>query len=362
MQKKTVFLAFALTGLMGANQVLAQSSHDAITGADADFMDNTSKFEISSPDGNYKLGFGGHFQHDNTFTYINEPGTKDFSTKIRRARLKIYGNAFDPSITYLFQTQFEKANTDGRTVPAPSRQYTAPGSTGLRDYYVNIAANEELFHLRIGKFRTPFSRQQLISTSQMQFNNQNLANNFFELTETGRDVGVMFHNGFNNPFEYALAAVSNGLVLRLGYNHNGIDAYDFADFAGGGFRFAVALNGFLHTNYKSTDFNKDLRAGVDFIVKYEGLAANGAFYFGRANDKNDMGAGLDLGYLINQQIEPVLRYSWVRSNDKNANEIRGGLNYYVFGHHLKVQSYVGPDMDGSKITRWEGGAQLQFAL
>ncbi len=362
MRKKITYIVCAITALMAVNQAFAQSSHDAVSGPDADFADNTSKFEIGSPDGNYKLGFGGHLQWNNNFTYRPETKIKDFNTEISRARLKLYGSAFDPSITYLLQVQFEEPGTAGGRVTAPANHYPVKGSSTLRDYYVNAAINPEFFHVRVGKFRTPFSRQQLISSSQMQFNDQNSSNNAFQLTKDGHDIGLMFHNGFHDPIEWAFAAVSNGLVARVGYNYGEIDGYDFADFSGGGLRFGVALNGFAHSNYKNTEFKKDLRGGADFIVKYEGLSTNGAFYYRRANDKNEFGGGLDAGYLIKGRYEPVVRYSWVKDDQPHNQEIRGGFNYYIYGHHLKVQSYVGPDLIGSKFVKWEGGAQLQFAL
>ncbi len=365
MQKRKMYLVCALASLLTV-PAFAQSSHDEISGPDADFSKNTSKFEIGSPDGNYKLGFAGHLQHDNKFTYVSQGEVKDFNTTIRRARLKLYGSAFDPSITYLLQLGFERPNIrDFQPEGADQglqRQYKAPGFSLLRDYYVNFAFNPEYFQLRVGKFRTPFSRQQLISSSQMQFNDQNKANNEFQLTDDGHDVGVMFHNGFHSQIEWALAAVSNGVVARVGYNYGGIDGYDFADFAGGGLRFGIAANGFAQTNYKSTDFKKDLRAGVDGILKYRGLSSNAAFYYRRANEKNELGAGLDAGYLIRRKWEPVVRYSWTKLATENDHEIRGGVNYYIYGHHLKLQAYAGPDLTGSKITRWEGGAQFQFAL
>lgn len=362
MQKNRAYIVCAISALMAVNQGFAQSAHDSVSGQDADFLGNTSTFEISSPDKNYRMEFAGHLQQRNQFSYNVDSKAKNFSMSVPRARLKILGNAFDPSITYLFQAQFEKGHDTTQSSSVPSAQYNSPGSTGLRDYYVNAALNDEFFHIRIGKFRTPFSRQQLISSSELQFETQNSANEHFQITPDGHDVGLMFHNGFDNPIEWALAVVSNGLVGRVGYNHGGIDAYDFADFAGGGLRYAVAANGFMQSNYKNTEFKKDLRVGADFIVKFEGLSTNGAFYYRRANDKNELGGGLDAGYLIHKKWEPVVRYSWVKINEPNFHEIRVGANYYFYGHHLKVQTYVGPDMVDSKFAQWEGGAQFQFAL
>lgn len=363
MKRKITNLMWALASLIAVSQAFAQSSHDIVSGTDADFIGNTSKFDIASPDGKFRLEFAGHLQQRNEFTYNPESKEKDLQISIPRARLKLLGNAFDPSITYLLQVQFENAYVNQKAGLIPgTTQYGVPGSTGLRDYYVNAAIDPDYFHVRIGKFRTPFSRQQLISSSQMQFHNQNSANNYFQLTQDGHDIGLMLHNGFNNSFEWALAAVSNGVVARIGYNHGGIDAYDFADFAGGGFRFAIAANGFAQYDYKSTEFQRDIRGGADFIVKYEGFSTNGAFYYRHFNNRHELGGSLDLGILIGQNWEPVLRYSWLKPDEENLQEGRFGINYYFYGHHLKLLTYVGPDLVDKKIINWQGGTQFQFAL
>lgn len=353
----------AVASLITVNQVFAQSSHDSLNYADPDTMEDMSKFAISTPDGNFKLAIKGHVQQRNEWTYVPETKDKNLSISLPRARLKVLGNAFNPAITYFFQAQFESPYYDDGTGLATNEfQYNVAGSTGLRDYYLNVAPYPEYFQVRVGKFRTPFSRQQLISSSQMQFEDQSDANNQFQLTPDGHDIGVMFHNGFNNALEWALAAVSNGVVARLGYNYGGIDGYDFADFAGGGFRFALAINGFANTDYQSSDFTKDLRGGADYIVKWAGFSSNGAFYYRRYKGADQFGGGADLGYLIAKHWEPVVRYSWLKTDKDHEHQARLGINYYVFGHHLKLLTYVGPDLINDKIDKWYAGTQFQFAL
>lgn len=377
MHRKLAFLVCAIAGLMSVNQAFAQSSHDAATGVDADMPDTSSGiFEVGSPDGKFKLGFRGHLQENNKISYLPaNDGKVAVRLYLNRARFSVYGNAFDPSLTYLFQTGFEKKDSAEQNGPpelnTKNNSWPVPGTDFLYDYYVNAACHKEYLQLRIGKFRTPFSRQQLMSTSQMQFYDPNAASDYFQITDSGRDVGIMAHNGFHNPFEWALAAVSNGLVARIGFNHNGIDGYEMADFTGGALRFAIAVNGFMHTDYTSAKLD-DLRGGVDFIAKVNGFSTNGAFYYQRETKEkmaaeNRMGGGLDLGYLINGKIEPVLRGSWMKRTEKGANETEGllGLNYYLYGHHMKVQGYAGTKIDFGnemKINKWLGGVQVQFAI
>lgn len=361
------FLLGALIALISTNQAFAQSSHDAVSGAEADMpADGMNEFAIASSDGKYKMRFRGHLQQNNRFTYMAKTEKKDVDIEIKRARFTVTGHAFDPRLTYLLQTGFE----NDAPVARPADTMTSPGAHFLRDYYFNVACNPENFHVRVGKFRTPFSRQQLMSTSQMQFYDQSNANNEYQLTNTGRDVGIMFHNGFHNPLEWALAAVSNGVVARLGVNHNGIDGYEMTDFTGGDLRFAVAANGFIHTDYKTAKLD-DMRGGADFIAKLHGFSTNGAFYYqyakkeGQAAANHNYGAGADLGYLIHKKFEPVARYSWVKgAGDRtpHVHEVMAGVNYYIYGHHLKVQGYGGTQLANKEINKWTGGLQFQFAL
>ena len=361
-----MLLLWAIGVLISFNQANAQSSHDALGGADPDLPATSgSEFSFGSADGKYKIRFRGHLQQNNRFVYHPKQEKKELKIDINRARFSFTGHVFDPRLTYLFQTGFE---SDPTTTSA--EVLTSPGSHFLRDYFFNAACHEDYFHVRIGKFRTPFSRQQLISTSQMQFYDQSLANNEYQLTNTGRDVGIMLHNGFNRPFEWAFAAVSNGLVARVGVNHNGIDGYDLSDFKGGDLRFAVAANGFYHTNYLTAKLD-DLRGGADFVVKVAGFSTNGAFFYryvkkeGQSQPNHNFGAGADFGYLINRKFEPVARYSWVKTagdRSPHQHEILAGLNYYIYGHHLKVQGYAGTKLTNKDFDKWLGGVQFQFAI
>ncbi len=282
--------------------------------------------------------------------------------ELKRARIVLHGHAFNPSWTYLIQAGFEKP----KTTDAEARI----GSNILKDYYFNMGFHERYAHLRIGKFLTPLSRQQMMSNT---FDESEASKWFSDnIRVNGRDVGLMVHNSHRHWLEYAVAAVSSGLYGRLGYNHNNIDGYDPVDWHGGGLRFGIAKSSFLHFDYKSAKF-EDFRTTIDAIAKIAGFAANAAFYWKiKRIKKNEtemeaihgFGAGADLGYLIKGNIEPIFRYSWYKDADpaQQNHEILAGVNYYTYGHHLKLQGYVGADLQGKDMNKWKLGVQLQFAL
>lgn len=331
MQKIRAYLVCATVALMAFGQAVAQSP---------------TKFELASADGKYKLGFKGLLQENNRIDYTNGSKDTDFSMELNRARISLYGHALDPRLSFYVQTAWEKNNVD------------------LSDYYLNLNFNDRYFNLRIGKFTTPFSREQLIGNTHTRFYNASAAADMYKLPAV-HDVGLMIHNGHHNDFEYALALVSQGIVARIGFNQNGIDGYDYVDWNGGDLRFGIAASGYLHTDYKSTKIN-DARASADFIAKVGHFAVNGAFYY--QYDKpidevaHNLGASVELGYLIKKVAEPALRYSWIKLAKINQHEILGGVNYYVYGHNFKVQTYAGPRLEDKDITSWVGGVQVQLAI
>jgi hypothetical protein len=363
MQKKRAYLVCVITALMTFGQAMAQSSHDAVSGKDADLKHAASdRFEVVSADGKYRLGFRGLLQENNKFSYTVNSEKKNIDIELNRARILMYGHVLDPRLTFGVQTALEKEQATGKVATL----YKAPGTDYLRDYYLNMAFHHNYFQLRIGKFNLPSSRQHMMSSSQSQFYNESAASDAFRITNTGKDVGIMAHNTFDNPFEWALAVTSNGVSGRVGFNHHGIDGYDMVDWTGGNVRFGVGANGFAHTDYRTTKL-ADMRGGIDFIAKVAGFSTNGAFYYQWAKQeekvKHHLGLGLDLGYLIKSRFEPVLRYSWHREGEGvHDNEVLGGLNYYIHGHHLKVQSYIGANLAGKEISQWLGGVQIQLAI
>jgi hypothetical protein len=363
-------MLWAAFALLSFDQAFAQSSHDAVGREPYVSESGDYEFSMGTTDGKYRMRVNGLLQQNNSFTYRPKEESKNIDVEIKRARLGISGNVFDPRLTYLFNVGLENRDTTDKGQVRVGEQHRAPGTDFLSDYYFNFACNERYLHVRVGKFSTPFSRQNLMSSSKAQFYDNSEAGKSFQLTHSGRDVGIMLHNTHAHPIEWAFAAVSNGLVARIGYNHSGMDAYEASDFTGGDLRFAVGASGFYHTQYHSSK-NSDLRGSADFIIKVKGFSTNGAFYyqFAKAEKQkegaNGLGANADFGYVINKKFEPVARYSWAKSGIEGSlhmHEILAGLNYYIYGQHLKVQGYAGTELAGADIFKWIGGVQFQFAL
>lgn len=161
------------------------------------------KFTLQSADGRFRLNLGGRLQAyyeflrpdaatdrvTNGSTFTGKPLTEATSLfRIRRARMVMDGNVYDPSLEYEMQLEL------------------AGSSATLKRAYVNWKKSDEL-QLRAGRFKAPFGRQQLVSIFKQQLTDRSLASNEFT---KGDDDGVMiWGTPRNGVFEYYLG-VFNG--------------------------------------------------------------------------------------------------------------------------------------------------------
>lgn len=326
------------------------------------------------------------------YTHVSNDGAPNEDVlAIQRARLTLKGVVLSPELGYKFQTDFGK------------------GGAALKDFYFDYCLFDKMLCIRPGQYKRPFSRQQINSSGNLEFVDRALTDKAFG---AGRDIGVMLHDNYEKSptFEYALGffngtgdkshfsgsgeadlttgevEVSQGgfsnvpemwhpaLVLRLGYNHGGIKGYSEADLEGGGFR--LALGGSVETHF-DTDGGDDslVKYQVDGVVKVEGLSASGALYQTSQQDgagfgdrsTGDGGGHVQLGYVIANAFQPVLRYGYVDPRNLGGDNLREeyafGLNYYADKHHLKLQSDLAALTDAADdTTDWQFRMQAQLSF
>lgn len=179
--------------------------------------------------------FGGNFQYEPV----------DFSNgfKINNFRLKLSGK-FDKGIGYSVQTSFTRS----------------PAILDARIYYELSKA----FSLDAGLYKSPFSREFLISSSNTDFiNRAQLAN-----LAPNRQIGIMARGLIPNTALSYSAGVFNGNRFTTSGNDN---------------------NDLLYMGRFS--FNPDITNGSDKSNKLE-LAVN----FAQSNDRNVNIAGIDVNY------------------------------------------------------------------
>jgi hypothetical protein len=342
------------------------------------------EFAIASADGNWSLKIGALMQLRFTYERLKGEDPADrYAFSIPRARVSLSGTALTKRLGYEFVAHWDKG-----------------GIPGVKDAYIDFRAHEQ-FRIRFGQYKKPFDREELTSDSKLEFGERSIVAKPFG---QGRDIGLMFHNGFSKspPFEYALG-VFNGTsdktvfkidaakntidssaipkrfhpmaVARVGYNYGDLKGYSEADLEGGPLRFGGALGTLVDFNLDD-DSSSGIAANVDVMLKAYGFALTGGGFLqwiadpssGRFKDQVYAGAGLrgQLGYTIMKLVQPAFRYARLipKGTNNDVQEIMGAVNFYPFGHDLQVQIDGGANItekkDGSESTN--GVVRVQAAL
>lgn len=301
---------------------------------------------------------------------------------IPRVSVRLYGQVYAPALTYKLQVDVRD------------------GALELADAFVNYAVGK-LFQIRVGKDRTPFSRQYITDDAHLQ-----LVDRGESIAALGdsRDIGVLLHNGYSatSGFEYALGVYQGAyertydtiqwvpavedefidgeyvteettvlgdtmraeptFVLRVGYNNFPDDAdtrvgdrrggaYRESDLEGGSFRFGVNLSLLADANMNSTG-DARARVGTDAIMKVAGWSLTTGTTIGYnqegsefASDRvfTDISFFSQSGYVIAGRVEPTLRLEgglWQPSSYDlySVANATAGLNVFLRGHDLKWAS------------------------
>jgi hypothetical protein len=217
---------------------------------------NGVSFSSSSGDFSLRLGFWGQFKFQmydkdqwrrtnrNISTApipVENIGETQETFDVPRLRLYLSGNAFKPWLTYRLESDLvandeglrevfippcnlgSGANCSGIDVRAGSE--TQDGRTvKLVDFYLDgaplVAAG-----FRLGQFKVPYSRQELVSDPRLQMTTRSIASQFFA---PGRDRGIVLKGATPNSqrIGYQVGAF-NGTGLTGKNNLDSTLAYDF---------------------------------------------------------------------------------------------------------------------------------------
>jgi len=363
-------------------------------------------FFIESADGDNRLTLSAYAQ--TRLTHLRPDG-EDSETMLRlpRTRIGLHGHVHSPRFAYRFEAAFDH------------------GVAGVRDAYLDYALVSDWPRLRVGNQRRPFSRQRITPGGELAL----ITRATTQVVGVDRDLGVVLHNGYDQSprLEYALGVFHGGgalggtaprvvltsvevdpvsgdrqlteirgpaadyptsswnptVVVRVGYNYNGIDGYREADFRGGDLRAAIGLAGQLdlHGGHvvlaeERTDDDTRMIGTVDYMLKVDGFSTSGGIRLSSVQNGPDLGdrvradTGLhaQAGYLIGGVYQPAFRYAlhdpqWPL--DRQLQEIAVGLSLYAVEHAVKWQTqwtlYVSEDDAGDRISHVVD-TQLQFGF
>jgi len=289
---------------------------------------------------------------------------------IARSRLGLDGNAFGKDNRYKVELSLGDRGS----------------FSFIRDIYVDKAVGPA--RVRIGQWKRPFNRQELVSDFSSQLNERA---NTADFVGGGRDLGVAVHNDYERSPEGIewVAGVFNGfsggadrpriattcapdaagaiacmtpaptavpsdwgpaVVARVGWNSKGIKGYSEGDLEGGPLRYAVAvaykidLANFAQGKESSKVDNMSHGLEVDAMIKIEGKSVElGAYLMKLKSADAQLGALVQAGmFVLPGRAEVAARFALApTTGDRKEIEARGAFNWYWEGHRWKWASDLG---------------------
>ena len=316
---------------------------------------------IASSDGNFRLQLEGQLQV--RFVYNNQDDDADDSHRWgfenRRTKIKFAGHIIDPSWSYKVTGAFSSSS----------------GAFNLEDAYIGKNFGNG-WKLKVGQFKPPFLREELVSSSKQLLVDRSLVNeqrnqDFSQgiQIEYGADafrIYAMFHDGFGADNTGALvedvefAATGRGEVLLAG-NWKQFD--DFTSFRGE--EFGLMIGGAVHYQKGESGTaaieEEEFMWTVDASAEFGGANAFVAIV-GRHLDEADVdrfGVVVQGGYFLTDDWEIFGRYEWYDYDTSGMDDINiatVGANYYMAKHNLKWTTDLGFALDtvesGSSGVGW----------
>jgi phosphate-selective porin OprO/OprP len=309
----------------------------------------------------------GRFQVDQA--YVDGSDGEDFSvTSLRRFRL---GARVDFLDDFTFHAEAEFAADDHEV-----------GYERLTDSYIAWSPNAAV-KVTVGKHSVPFTMDgQTSSKELLTIDRSNLTNNIWFTTEyipgvsvSGETDSLMYHVGFyssgesnrgfgdSNGGEFVLATIGHDFGEKLGARE-GLLRFNFVD------NEPDPNNSFTRPLERIGSLNFSLDIGR------WGLRADISTATGYLGQSDLAGVMIMPYYNIGESLQLVARYTFVESDDENGvrfaryerevvggrgdkyREIYAGLNYYWYGHKLKLQTGLQyADMndraqDGGEYSGW----------
>jgi phosphate-selective porin OprO and OprP len=361
--------------LIISTNCMAQSGQPTIK------MEAGKGIQFTSADSSFTMAIGGRIQSlfEARRDIKNETNGADFL--LRRCRLNIQGNAFDPKFSYRIQLGFAHGDIS-------SANSSVQNNLVLRDAMLFYDANKWL-RFGFGQTKLPGNRQRQVSSANLQLVERSISNNNFTLD---RDKGIWLYNNFN--FKKAVLkstiAISSG-EGRIISDKNGklcysarVEFLPFGEFSQKGDYIEadierekkpkLSIGAVYSYNEGSTRtmgqlgdylYNSETANiqyyGADLSFKYKGFSIVSEFFNRNSNkgiitnnkdttQRNYIISGntfmIQSGYFITKKNEIAARYAQitpeisVASIMKIQKEYVIGLSHYFNKHSLKLQSDV----------------------
>ena len=313
-------------------------------------------FIIGSDDGNFKLKMNGQIQVRYVLSSQNNGPTDNTRAGFenRRTKLKWKGHVVDPSWTFGITGAFSNSS----------------GSFGLEDSWIAHKFDNG-WKVKLGQFKLPFLREELISSSKQLMIERSLVNERFNqdfsqgIEGSWHDDQWSFKLAYSDGFksrnsrpttdernEYAFTA-------RVEYLAIGDSWKPFKDFTSKvGADSSLMLGAAFNTekdSFGTTTANPKVERNswtVDASYEADGLSAYAALV-GRSTDTglattDELGFVIQGGFYLDENTELIARYEW--GDDDSLNDdlsvLSVGLNQYYGGHKAKATIDLGYALNG----------------
>ena len=316
------------------------------------------------------------------------------SFDVTRARLIVSGTALNREFSYMLSTDF------GSGVDSDANFGLTPE---VRDAYIDWKPCKDDVGIRMGAFKTAFSRQFNTDQQSMQFVDRSLVSEYFTI---GRENGAMAYGTLANGKISGSAGIFNGESSGEGPSSGGVDTrhtgvvslranptgkMNVAEEGDIDFTQELATSvgvAYAHSDRDLAGFGKDNAnlVNVDANLKYEGLGLHAEYFMNNTDVAGDTSGFYVQGgyYFVPKKWEIAARYgrtncdsdapgggisastlpvSSCAGND-NINEASGSLNYHFWRHNLKAQlgyNYVEFEPDGGRDSSSENRYVFQLS-
>jgi phosphate-selective porin OprO/OprP len=358
--------------------------------------------EFKDPEGRFQTHL--RFRMQNLFAYETQ-GTGDFdadrlTAQVRRLRVRFGGWAADPRLGYNLQLSFSRGDQDWNDSGFPNV---------IRDATVVWRATPH-FQFSFGQSKLPGNRQRVVSSGEMQFADRSIVNRRFNLDRdfafqtfwqptAGQSDGFLWNvkaalgagrgrNADAAPFSAVL--VTRAEALPFGEFKDNGDYFE-GDLAreprpklslGAGSawnRNAVRTAGQIGESLGAgNDVAKDFRTiFADAMFKWNGWSVYAEYMRRTVSDDpfapngefvlEGEGLNLQSGWFFAEHWEAVARAARVRPGDRVLAAINDqtqytlGLNRYLRGHRVKIQSDLSWNEDGSD-QNWIARFQIELGI
>lgn len=302
-----------------------------------------------------------------------EVGDDVGSFRIRRAKTKFEGWAYDKNLTYELQLNWPDT------------------SNPLEDAAINydFTRGKKMFQLKAGQYKVPFGRQELTSSGSQEFVDRSIVSNEFA---RGRDIGVQIwglpaggkldwrvglFNGNgrtvsrndNDKFQYN-ARLTWQPFGDVKYSEGDFDSTDRPLFAIAGQyesnERAVAASGTTPADSADREV-----VGGDVVFKYKGLFLFAELFDATterriASDFDSDGFNAQIGYfIIPQKFEIAGRFAVLDPNsdrDDDEREERGIALGYFFNKHARKLQLDYRQLENKANDREDDEVRLQYQI